>query len=297
MGIIDKFFGIQELDDHETSNKDKLDTHLENAEKILNSENPETIQKYINAIIVKLNINNALNVLEEDSQAVDNIYNDLPGNIEKICKNLEKFDGISGKLYKYIYFDLNKEDIKEYERAHGSAVEFATDAPSFRINSIPLLVSPWNPSRVVGNISNINANNVLFPCLSDGNIQNTYIYPLGFSVATNGNHSQLSAILQNEGESSIERILDISKLYKFIEFDGESYKSKESNIDRKLQMFPPKMYSYDMGYGYKFSESEFYIGVLYEIGRLLLENYSSVYPDDIYKQYANCSWNSDPNAS
>jgi len=294
LGIIDKFFGIQELDDHEKSNKDKLDTHLENAEKILNSENPETIQKYINAIIVKLNINNALNVLEEDSQAADNIYNDLPGNIEKLCKNLEKFDGISSKLYKYVHFNLGKENIEIYKKAYEGQIEFAKNAPNFRINSIPLLVSPWRPSRITKNISDINTNNMLHPC---ENMRNTYIYPLGFSVATNGNHSQLSAMLQNEGNSSIERVLDISKLYECIDFDGESYKPKESNVDRQFYMFSPERPLRDFNHEYKYSEEEFYIGVLYEIGRLLLKKKPSVCPDNIYKQHANCSWISDPNAS
>ena len=58
MGIIYKFFGIQELDDPETSNKNKLDIHLKHAKQILDSENPETIQKYIHAIRIKLKINN-----------------------------------------------------------------------------------------------------------------------------------------------------------------------------------------------------------------------------------------------
>ena len=291
MGIIYKFFGIQELDDPETSNKNKLDIHLKHAKQILDSENPETIQKYIHAIIIKLNINNTLNVLEKAPQDSNNLYNSLPDNFAKICKDVENIDEIPSRLYKYVCFDLNKENIEVYKNTYGNRVKFAKNAPNFIINSIPLLVSPWRPSRVTNNIFDINTNNVLYPC---DNMRNTYIYPLGFSVATNGNHSQLSAILQNAGNSSIDRVLDISELYEYICFDGESYKS---NIDGKFYIFSPERYLRDLEDKYKYSEEEFYIGVLYEIGRLLLKKKPSVYPDNIYRQHANCSWTLDPNAS
>ncbi|MEZ7662122.1 DUF6710 family protein [Rothia dentocariosa] len=293
MGMFDKFFGNQELDDHKTSNKDKLDIHLENAKQILSSKNPETIQKYIHAIIMKLNITSTFNVLEKSPQDSNNLYNDLPDNFNKICEDLKDIPEIPSRLYKYICFDLSKENIKVYKNVYGNKVDFAKGAPNFRINSIPLLVSPWHPSRVIENISDINTNNVLHPC---DNMRNTYIYPLGFSVATNGNHSQLSAILQNAGNSSIERVLDISELYKYIYFDGESYKSNISNIDRKFHIPSPEEHSRGLDHEYKYSEEELCIGVLYEIGRLLLEEYSFVYPDNIYQQHAGHSWTPDPNA-
>ena len=291
MGIIDKFFGIQELDDHEKSNKDKLDTHLKNAKEILNSENPETIQKYIHAIITEMNIDLALGSLEKISQRGKTFYNEIPNNFYKICKNIESLLEPNGNLCKYIYFDVDIQNMEAHKLSYGDKVEFAINSPNFKINSIPVLVASWNSSRIIENIININVNNILHPI---DNIKNTYIYPLGFMAATNGNHSQFSAILQDEGTSYVERIFDISKLYKYLKFDGDSYRI---DTDSENQRLFPNWEEYVFSHEHESSKDEFYIGVLYEIGRLLLKKKPSVYPDNIYKQHANCSWIPDPNAS
>ncbi len=76
----------------------------------------------------------------------------------------------------------------------------------------PLLTLPWHHNRVVNNILTVgeDAGNPIDT--SDINIDNVYIYPLGITLVSSGNHSQFAGILKSELENlKINRIYDISE--------------------------------------------------------------------------------------
>ena len=99
-------------------------------------------------------------------------------------------------------------------------------------------------------LKNINRNNILKPHY---NIENYYLYPLDITVCCGGNHSQLSAKIQNQGTTHITHIHDFSELYKHVTFNGKSF--VESNNKNEVIRV-----NNEVGY---------FAGVFFEIGRIL----------------------------
>ncbi|NSN32612.1 hypothetical protein HRE38_13920, partial [Enterococcus faecalis] len=107
-------------------------------------------------------------------------------------------------------------------------------------------------------------------------IMNTYYYPIGLAICHGGNHSQYSAKLRGEGVSYVEEIVNIEKLYKYVTFDGNQFTYNFPNYD--IEIYP---YSVEPK-----NEEEFYAGVLFEIGRILLEK-PEIFPKDILEIFEN----------
>ncbi|HCD5576408.1 TPA: hypothetical protein NBZ25_002746, partial [Enterococcus faecalis] len=95
-------------------------------------------------------------------------------------------------------------------------------------------------------------------------------------ICHGGNHSQYSAKLRGEGVSYVEEIVNIEKLYKYVTFDGNQFTYNFPNYD--IEIYP---YSVEPK-----NEEEFYAGVLFEIGRILLEK-PEIFPKDILEIFEN----------
>lgn len=125
--------------------------------------------------------------------------------------------------------------------------------------SIPIILFPWKSKRTVSAIQKIGTIDNEFNCKKyQYNIQNIYYYPIGVAICEGGNHSQYSAKLKGKGETCIEQINDIQQLYKTNSFVPNQYMNKH----------------------------EVYIGILFEIGRLLLD-YEEIFPTKIISSLHN----------
>ena len=126
----------------------------------------------------------------------------------------------------------------------------------FDINSIPILLNPWNGKRVIDNLCIINDNNV-FECKSNvhrDNINNIYIEPLNIAVCYGANHSQFAARVKNKGVTLVKQMYDLNPLYEYVRFDGEGFVNTKTS--ERIPLNTNK-------------EITFYAGVLFELGRLL----------------------------
>jgi len=89
-----------------------------------------------------------------------------------------------------------------------------------------------------------------------------YFYPLGITYVYNGNHSIFSGMNKGEGNIKVNTLFDVSYLYKYFYFDGTYLNNRKTQEKHKIY---------------------FEIGVLFEIGRLLLEH-PEVFEDEIQKK-------------
>lgn len=140
------------------------------------------------------------------------------------------------------------------------------------LQSTPILLNPWHPDRLVKNLLDIGTVDNPFNG-QHWNIRNDYYYPFGFVLCDTGNHSQFAAKIKGERTTKITEILNVEKILSFAHFDGEHFS-----------------YDYVEGLGqinfeylYPETEFEFYIGVLFEIGRLVSENREDIIPENIQR--------------
>jgi len=125
---------------------------------------------------------------------------------------------------------------------------------SVNLCTCPLILSPWNSSKICNlNISIGSSNN---PWKYDIiNHRLDLYYPLGvFVTYGGGNHSTLIGKLKGKATMPLTRyrILDLTPLYNEIQFDGENY------IDRKNGEIIEKALNFEFG-------------CIFEIGSLILE--------------------------
>lgn len=118
----------------------------------------------------------------------------------------------------------------------------------------------WNTSRFVDNLTRIGSdcdNPFLFKSF---NHMSMLFLPIGVTIVHNGNHSILSGIIKREGVIFPTEVIDLSTLYDSFMFDGTYYRDMKSNkIIRKVAYFE--------------------LGVIYEIGRLLIKNNIAFKPE------------------
>lgn len=135
----------------------------------------------------------------------------------------------------------------------------------------PIITKIWNSERIAGAVKNIGKGMMNKHFYKSGieksndfkfietNHMSQYFYPLGITLVYNGNHSIYSGMNKGEGHIDVKEVYDMSYLYDEFYFDGtyiNNLKTKEKH----------KVY--------------FEIGVLFEIGRLLLNN-PQVFNEDI----------------
>ena len=212
------------------NNERILQAHLSNVKLLIKKETWNAIRKYL--------------------KILSNEYNDLP--------DLNYF--IFPMLCKETKIDINK----VYTGCESNQIL------SYNNTNLPILLRPWNKSRILNNLISINQNNVLSNKKGLHNIYNNYLFPLDLILCGGGNHSQLSALLENEGESFISMIFDIRPLYEKVRFDGNDFISLERNkpIDVILSKTDIAL------------ETKYLIGIYFEIGRLLM-NHTEYFPNFI----------------
>lgn len=168
----------------------------------------------------------------------------------------QKVDGIE-----LLFFDL----CQYYKFENGTyAIRYTKtgDNKNVEISLKDDLVIPiaWNTSRFVDNLTRIGSdceNPFIFKSL---NHMSMLFLPVGVTLVHNGNHSILSGIIKREGVIFPTEVIDLSTLYESFMFDGTYYRDmKSKKIIRKVAFFE--------------------LGVIYEIGRLLIKNNINFKPE------------------
>ncbi|WP_233041919.1 MULTISPECIES: DUF6710 family protein [Enterococcus] len=237
---------------------------IKNADYILKntkntSEKIHPIFTFVKQITDLITAETALNSYIKGEYYPDNV---IPKVIEA------RFSQNSSLLINHIKISPKKEDKKYYI---ASGYYYYDENIEINLANFPLVLNPWNSSRISNNIKNVSTEiNPFDSRRFSWNIVNVYYYPVGFAQCFGGNHSQYSSKLKGAGTSFIDSIIDVEKVYKYVSFDGIDFCYNFPNDEVKIypQNFPSK------------NKLEFYAGTLYEIGRLLLE-YPDIFPEQI----------------
>lgn len=131
------------------------------------------------------------------------------------------------------------------------------------INELPILLEVWNGESLVRNLNDINSKNIFDGYMFRSNVDNNYIYPMDIVVCNGARHSQFVGRLNNQGKTIIQTVSDYSNLYNYVKFDGATYKFLENDVP----VFDPEIFDSEIN-----NPIFFYSGVIYELGRILLEN-------------------------
>ncbi|MFK4964783.1 DUF6710 family protein [Lactococcus garvieae] len=177
----------------------------------------------------------------------------------------------------YLYVQPEEEDIykrmKNYKLYNGDIEIDLFQSPS--------ILNPWRYKGhkfektyiegITGAILGIETEENHFYSYENGNIHynlnNVYLYPLGLFYCNGGNHSQYSAKLKGKGITRVRHIINLENLFQKVSFDGNvfSYSSPDcSNTEISDRV-------------------EFYIGTLFEIGRIISESNHKIIPENIEK--------------
>lgn len=214
---------------------------------------------HIVAIIVEyLNFKEALDSISKSHNYRRNVF------LSDIYRTLSEETKVAS--IKTVFKKIPEVDKPHYEN-NGYLLK-ETGEIVFPINALPILLNPWNGKRVLSNMSIINVENPFDAINYSYNIENTYYYPMNIIICSGGNHSQFSARFKNESETVVEKSLDFSNLYDYIYFDGDIYRHKEN--DKEISIFGDR-------------ELIFYSGVIFELGRIILENkyYDCNFPKEL----------------
>lgn len=227
-------------------NRNYLEAHLSNVKELIENKKWIAVEKYLKLLSLEYNFKVAKECLEAG------YYNELP-YASTIFSNLIRGAKVEVEHY---YFGFSEQN---YYRSYEHRID--EDKIVYKFTEHPILLRPWNSLRILQNIIDINQDNVLSAEKGSHNLKNNYYFPLGVIVCSGGNHSQLSAILEGNGVSAIEMILDMRPLYEEVEFDGNDFISKRDNrvisvIDSKEEIV---------------LNTKNLLGVYFEIGRLLKE--------------------------
>lgn len=95
---------------------------------------------------------------------------------------------------------------------------------------------------------------------------------MGVILCNGANHSQYSALLKGKGITSVREIVNVEKLYRYISFNGDYFIYNFSNEEGVIKQERQKIMIT--------TNIEFYSGVLFEIGRLLLDR-KDIFPSSI----------------
>ncbi|WP_270250791.1 DUF6710 family protein [Lactococcus lactis] len=157
-----------------------------------------------------------------------------------------------------IEFYTNEGDNETY---HKLGILISDDVFSISLNQMPLITSAWKYDRITRQMLDIQTPSTPFDSKQfNWNLDNKYLYPMPLINCEGGNHSQYVARIKGDAQTRIRSIIDISKIYDFVQFDGNQF----------IYKYPEQLnYLSDSQYEIE-KEEEFYIGVLYEIGRLIL---------------------------
>lgn len=201
----------------------------------------------ISVIVNNMNFSEAVQALEITQGVQDNSL------IEEIYRTIES--EVSQNHHLIVIDKIPAEDRKYYNREGMELID--REFLKININKLPILLNPWNGKRVIDNLVGINENNVFDGMNFSFNIQNHYLYPMNIIVCRGGNHSQFAAKIKNQGYTIIKELHDYSKIYGLVEFNGENYIKRIDKTIIKLDYNEQIL---------------FYSGVIFELGRYILEN-------------------------
>lgn len=242
--------------------RDQFYNHINHVKKLVDQKEWNAVVKYIRILTLGYNFNVA-----KDCLGREGCYNELGsfyGDFEDLISNID--DKCEIKSY---YLGYSVEDEPYFENPNNYRLD--KDRISYNIVDRPIIVRPWNASRILKNLRDINHENTLSSDKDRKNIKNYYYFPMDLILCNGGNHSQLSALLQGEGTSAIETIYDIRPLYSKIRFNGNEFVSKTDD-----QCFLPMKIN-----DQKITLQEKYLlGLFFEIGRLL-EKHIDYFPREI----------------
>lgn len=241
-------------------NEEFLNTILENTRNILAEEYSGEIHPifvFIKQFTDLISIQAALCSFKKERIAPD-IYmaNIFECGTSKISSSLIKravLDGNNSNKFtknNYIYFNESLE---------------------FELKEVPLIVNPWNYNKVTRNISTASPND-----LTENSVMNTYYYPVGVVICNSGNHSQYPLSLKGEGVTYAKEIINTEELYQYATFDGNEfiYEFPSCHLESFSGNYTPK------------SEVEFYAGIIFEIGRILMKK-PSIFPSKVIEVISN----------
>ena len=203
--------------------------------------------------------------------------------LENSLNSYEKVDTFRANVLKKVLLNSQEKYIKkiivsniddesrQYYEDHG--IKVLNEYICFNYSNSPIIINPWNMRRTSDALVKVATQKNKFDSIKyNYNIVNTYYYPLGYIICYNGNHSQYSAKLKNEGTVHISQFDDITSLYEYVDFDGNSFNYSFPDLDSSINFI-----RYEVE-----TEQEFYIGVLFEIGRLMMDK-KNLFPKQIQK--------------
>ena len=254
---------LKELEVEENNAKNIFEQHIDTIQEYLKTNDYDSVNKYLRLLsyqVIFAETERCLCLKEHRFVEIDSYFNILESVLKKYNEFYSSNSEITMKNYK---FTVSQE---EYDYLVNSPYAIAikpSQKATFTLRERPILLNPWNNQRIGRNISNINKNNLLYP---NSNIQNYYYYPLDIMLCWGGNHSQLSALLDNSlgHTSEVTYLYDLTEMYSRIVFDGINFKSIESGETIM----------------YVSNKVEVTIGIFYEVGRLLLEH-TNYFPKNI----------------
>lgn len=237
--------------------------HMKEVKKYLDKNDYAALNKYLRLLsyqIVFAETNRALSLEDREFVNIDNEFDILDEVLEKYNRF---YSDDNNKLKSNWYIFTSSQEEFEHIKKLNFAEPLSLPMPTFNLRDRPILLNPWNNQRIADNMSSINSQNLLHP---DININNNFLYPLDIMFCNGGNHSQLSALLDNNvgHESMIKDLYDLTSLYSNIEFNGYNFKT----IDTKENILSVR------------NPVHVTIGIFYEVGRLLLE-YPNYFPSNI----------------
>lgn len=237
--------------------------HMKEVKKYLDKNDYAALNKYLRLLsyqIVFAETNRALSLEDREFVNIDNEFDILDEVLEKYNRF---YSDDNNKLKSNWYIFTSSQEEFEHIKKLNFVEPLSLPMPTFNLRDRPILLNPWNNQRIADNMSSINSQNLLHP---DININNNFLYPLDIMFCNGGNHSQLSALLDNNvgHESMIKNLYDLTSLYSNIEFNGYNFKT----IDTKENILSVR------------NPVHVTIGIFYEVGRLLLE-YPNYFPSNI----------------
>ncbi|PLW59168.1 DUF6710 family protein [Lactococcus lactis] len=151
---------------------------------------------------------------------------------------------------------------EDYGISHKTNTEVYDGDFTLSLGRMPFIVSPWNYKRTTTQILEMEVPKNKFDSESfNWNLNNILYYPIGLVNCRGGNHSQYVAKLKSDVQTRIRTVLNIEQLYDFVHFNGSQFEYNYPNDPASL---------FEKDYTIK-NEDEFYYGVLFEIGRLILK--------------------------
>lgn len=122
-----------------------------------------------------------------------------------------------------------------------------------RLGDDPVLANPWNRGRIANALATIGFGKRQGAWIQDSNHRVTLVLPFGVGLVSGGNHSIAAGIIDGEGCVTSINAEDVTPIYEHVRYDGHSF----------VRIFDGAALS---------QPQDEEPGILYEIGRLMVEH-------------------------